>query len=84
VAVWLAAVAHVARPDALEVRLPDPDRDRTVLARLTPGAVTVTVVPGDGAVAGSMTGAGAAEAARHLDQYLAGASDVPAGSEASP
>lgn len=86
VAVWLAAVAHVARPDALEVRLPDPDRDRTVLARLTPGVVTVTVVPGDGAeaVAGSMTGAGAAEAARHLDQYLAGASDVPAGSEASP
>jgi hypothetical protein len=87
VAVWLAAVAHLARPDALEVRLPDPDRDRTVVARVAPGAVDLTVVPGAATgrmTPGSVTGAGAAEAARHLYQHLAGASSgVPASSEAS-
>jgi hypothetical protein len=82
VAVWLAAVAHVARPESLELRLPDPVRDRTVLARVTPGLVAVQITPGT--VAGGMTGVGAAEAARHLHQHLAGAPPgVRARSEAS-
>jgi hypothetical protein len=69
VAVWLAAVAHVVRPDALEVRIPDHAGDRTVVAHLAPGAVTVSVAHAE--PAGSVRGAGAAEAARHLEEYLA-------------
>jgi hypothetical protein len=77
VAVWLAAVAHLARPESLEVRIPDRAGDRTVEARVVPGAVTVTVARAGAAA--SMTGAGAAEAARHLHEHLAVApSHLPA------
>jgi hypothetical protein len=44
-AVWLAAVAHLGRPDGLELRLSDPARDRTVVARLAPGTVDVDLAP---------------------------------------
>jgi hypothetical protein len=81
VAVWLPAVAHLARPDTLEMTLPDPAGDRTVVAQVVPGAVTVTVAP-PGPVAMILSGVGAAEAARHLRQHL-GEMPVPAGSGAS-
>ncbi|HEV7755340.1 MAG TPA: hypothetical protein VGO94_05710, partial [Mycobacteriales bacterium] len=71
VAVWLAAVAHLARPDRLEVTLPDPAGERTVVARVAPGAVTVTVVPGLPGTAATVRGPGATEAARHLRRHLA-------------
>jgi hypothetical protein len=70
VAVWLAAVAHLVRPDALEVRLPDPAGDRTIVARVAPGAVALTVAAMDSAAA-SMGGVGATQAARHLRRHLA-------------
>ncbi|MDQ1676705.1 MAG: hypothetical protein QOC93_1849 [Actinomycetota bacterium] len=70
VAVWLAAVAHLARPDRLEVTLPDPTGERTVVARVAPGAVTLTAVPGRPAAA-TVRGVGATEAARHLRRHLA-------------
>jgi hypothetical protein len=106
VAVWLAAVAHLTRPDSLEVTVPDAAGDRAVVAQVGPGAVTVTVAPAGGNMApaggsmapaggsmapaggsmapagGSMApagfaastrGVGAAEAARHLHEYLTGA-----------
>ena len=69
VAVWFAAVAHLVRPDELEVRLPDPGGDRTIVARVTPGAVAVSVAAAD-STAASMRGVGAMQAARHLRQHL--------------
>jgi hypothetical protein len=62
VAVWLPAVAHLARPDTLEMTLPDPAGDRTVVAQVVPGAVTVTVAP-PGPVAMILSGGRAAPAA---------------------
>jgi hypothetical protein len=78
VAVWLAAVAHLARPGFLEVRVPDPVGDRTVVAEVVAGAVTVTVAPAGvdtepAGTAASVRGVGAAEAARHLREHLSGA-----------
>jgi hypothetical protein len=36
VTVWLGAVAHLVRPSDLELRVPDPARDRTVVAQVGP------------------------------------------------
>ncbi|GAB2781470.1 hypothetical protein GCM10027073_12580 [Streptomyces chlorus] len=72
-AVWFAAVAR-AEPDAsLEVTLPDPGGARTLLVTIDSGVVGATAVadspdgPPPGATA-LVSGAGAVEAARHLEE----------------
>jgi hypothetical protein len=70
-AVWCAAVAR-AEPDAsLEVTLPDPGGARTLRVNIEYGAVRPAALDGtpDGPAPGTavlLSGAGAADAARHL------------------
>ncbi|MFC5959164.1 hypothetical protein ACFP51_33460 [Streptomyces pratens] len=72
-AVWFAAVARAEPDTSLEITLPDPAGARTLLVTIDSGAVRAVVVtdPPDGPPEATalVSGAGAAEAARHLEEF---------------
>jgi hypothetical protein len=68
VTVWLGAVAHLVRPSDLELRVPDPARDRTVVAQVGPGSVGVSTAALEHSAV--LRGPGAAGAACHLRELV--------------
>ncbi|GAB3169497.1 hypothetical protein [Streptomyces incanus] len=73
-AAWFAAAARAEPDTSLEITLPDPGGARTLLVTLASGAVRATAVtdlpngPPPDATA-LVSGAGAAQAARHLKEF---------------